>query len=60
MDSTLALRLVGIIMTLTGIIFNVAPMSLNRVVYGGIRGEAEERASALQVVHGGIGLGLES
>ena len=58
METSLALTIIGIVLTLVGIIFNAIPKIVNQKIMGGLAPEAENPAAALRVAIGGISIAV--
>ena len=58
METSLALTIIGIVLTLVGIIFNAIPKIVNQKIMGGLASEAENPAAALRVAIGGISIAV--
>ena len=58
METSLALTIIGIVLTLVGIIFNAIPKIVNQKIMGNLSSEAENPAAALRVAIGGISIAV--
>ena len=58
MDTNLALTIIGIVLMLVGVIFNVIPKQVNKKINPDIPAEAENIAATFRVIIGGIAIAL--
>ena len=58
MDTSLALTIIGTILTLVGIIFNAIPVLVNKQIMGDLAEEAINPAAALRTVLGGTSIAV--
>ena len=58
MDTSLALTIIGTILTLVGIIFNAIPVLVNKQIMGDLAEEAINPAAALRTVLGGTAIAV--
>ena len=58
MDTNLALTIIGIVLMLVGVIFNVIPKQVNKKINPDIPVEAENIAATFRVIIGGIAFAL--
>ena len=58
MDTNLALTIIGVVLMLVGVIFNVIPKQVNKKINPDIPAEAESIAATFRVIIGGIAFAL--
>lgn len=58
MDTNLALLIIGVVMTLFGVGFNVNPKAVNKVIMGELAEEAVNPAAALRIMTGAFSLAI--
>ena len=58
MDTNMALTIIGVVLMLVGVIFNVIPKQVNKKINPDIPAEAENIAATFRVIIGGIAIAL--
>ena len=58
MDTNMALTIIGVVLMLVGVIFNVIPKQVNKKINPDIPAEAENIAATFRVIIGGIAFAL--
>ena len=56
MDSTIALTIIGCVLALVGIIFNLFPKQINQKLMGDLNEEATTVAAAFRIILGSLGI----
>ena len=56
MVTTVALIIIGCVLTLVGIIFNLIPKQINQKLMGDLTEEASQVAAAFRTIHGALGM----
>jgi|TARA_B100002003_G_scaffold105517_1_gene98013 hypothetical protein len=56
MVTTVALTIIGCVLTLVGIIFNLIPKQINQKLMGDLTEEASQVAAAFRIILGALGM----
>ena len=56
MVTTVALTIIGCVLTLVGIIFNLIPKQINQKLKGDLTEEASHVAAAFSIIHAALGM----